>query len=73
MIENPCLECLVGMVCTNKCKAYHEAIKDASYKVYSWTSTEINRFRKSVGADFLHTVEDTIKKRVLHKRNWCIK
>lgn len=73
MIKNPCLECLVGMICTNRCKPYYEAIKDASYKVYYWTSSEINHFRNTVGVDFLHAVEDEIKKRVKYEKDWGIR
>lgn len=73
MLENPCLTCLVGMVCTNKCLPYKQVIIEASINLYHWTSSEINHFRNTVGADFLHAVENEIKRRVKHKKDWCIK
>jgi hypothetical protein len=70
---NPCLTCLVGMVCTNKCIQYHQAIKEASINLFIWSSKEINHYRNTVGSDFLHAVDSEIQRRVKHKRNYYIK
>jgi hypothetical protein len=73
MTENPCLTCLVGMICTNRCKAYHEAIKEASLNLFKWSVSQINHYRNTVGADFLHTVDTEIKRRVQYRKDWRIK
>jgi hypothetical protein len=73
MLENPCVTCLVGMICTNRCLPYHQAIKEASLNLFKWSVSEINHYRNTVGADFLHAVDNEIKRRVLFRREWRIR
>lgn len=73
MLENPCLTCLVGMICTNKCIQYHQTIKEASINLTKWSVREINHYRNTVGADFLHAVDNEIKRRVKFRRDWRLR
>jgi hypothetical protein len=65
--EDPCIICLVKIMCKQKCDLYFKALYHISRNIGRWDSQTIRKYRQSARPEFLHEVEHEIKRWVKYR------